>query len=163
MSDLVDFGEPWKLSGVEGRVLVDRSGVRIGELRFAREAVRQRVAACVNAVAGIASPDSWVMDCLVLIRPLARYFDEKGLADKSPDTRYTLQGVPYQHFARAAANIAGASGLAGRGERAVEALWEALVALGAPVSEREAIATAVAILRLGLERAGDLGGVNVAQ
>ncbi len=160
-----DHGEPWRLSGTDQRVVVDKHGRRVGEIRFAGPLARERVVACVNSLAGVGDPMSFLFDCIAALRPLALALQTlPGLSDLPRDGKTTVHHFPVVIFHRATEALltAGCSPV-GRIQVVGDALWEALVALGEPLPEPVVIVKAVAILRLALERLGELAPAQVTE
>jgi len=153
-----NHGEPWRLSGPDQRVVLDKHGRSVAEIRFAGPKVRERVVACVNSLAGVGDPMSFLFDCIAALRPLGLALHNLPGLDRLPlDGKTSVANFPVVIFHRAneALATAGRSPV-GRLQTIGDALWDALVALGEPVPEPLAIAKGVAILRLALERLGEV-------
>jgi len=160
-----DHGEPWRLSGPDQRVVLDKHSRSVAEIRFAGPEVRERVVACVNSLAGVGDPTSFLFDCIAALRPLALALHNlPGLDALSRDAKTTVQHFPVVMFHRASEALltAGCSRV-GRLQIIGDALWNALVALGEPVPQTVAIANTAAVLRLALERLGELAPAEVTE
>ena len=160
-----DHGEPWRLSGPDQRVVLDKQGRRVAEIRFGGPKARERVVACVNSLAGVADPMSFLFDCIAALRPLALALHNLPGLDRLPrDGKTSVANFPVVIFHRAneALTTAGLSSV-GRLQAIGDALWKALVALGEPVPQTVAIANTAAVLRLALEALGDLAPAGVVE
>ena len=158
-----DLGEPWRLSGPESRIVLNKRGQTLFEIRHCGVVLRHRIVECCNAAAGVAGPGAFVYDCLAALRPFAEFWQRNpqlhAALDANPRAATTIGKMPLRFFERALATlVAGGRGRAGITEEVSQALWQALVALGEPVPAEVAMHQAVATLRRGLERIAGLEG-----
>jgi hypothetical protein len=160
-----DHGEPWRLWGPDQRVVLDKRGRSVAEIRFAGPKVRERVVACVNSLAGVGDPMSFLFDCIAALRPLSLALQSLPGLDQLPrDGKTTVQHFPVVIFHRATEALATAGcSPVGRIQVIGDALWDALVALGEPVPQTVAIANTAAVLRLALERLGEIAPAGVTE
>lgn len=70
------FGEPWKLRKPDGQAAYDKDGNQIAYV--GEHELTKRLIACVNALAGIDDPETWVKAHRELVEAVSAYCDYYG-------------------------------------------------------------------------------------